>query len=130
MTDRVAKRLRDALAACRAITAFTDGVDFSGYETNELLRSGVERKLEIVGEALKHAEDEDASLPSRIPQLRGIVGLRNRIIHGYDAVDDEIVWDIVQSKLPALAAQLEVVLGEREGAESQGAESQIMQCSR
>lgn len=114
MTDRVAKRLRDALAACRAITAFTDGVEFSGYEANELLRSGVERKLEIVGEALKRAEDEDATLAARIPELRGIVGLRNRIIHGYDAVDDEIVWDIVQSKPAALAVQLEAVLGERD----------------
>jgi uncharacterized protein with HEPN domain len=113
MTDRSAKRLRDALAACRAIAAFTDGADFSGYEENELLRSGVERKLEIVGEALKYAEDEDATLGERITELRGIVGPRNRIIHGYDAVDDEIIWDIVQSKVPTLVAQLEAVLEER-----------------
>ncbi len=112
MTDRVAKRLRDALAACRAIATFTEGVDFAGYEADELLRSGVERKLEIVGEALKRADEADGTLVERVPELRSIVGLRNRIIHGYDAVDDEIVWDIVQSKLPELARTLETVLGE------------------
>lgn len=114
MTDPVAKPLRDALAACRAIAMFTKGVDFDGYEASDLLRSGVERKLEIVGEALKRADAADATLVEQVPELRGIVGLRNRIIHGYDAVDDEIVWDIVQSKLPALARTLAAVLGDDE----------------
>ncbi len=106
MTDEITKRLRDVLAACRAIVSFTEGLDFSGYEASLLVRSGVERQLEIIGEALKRAEDADADLVQQIPDLRQIVGLRNRVIHGYDAVDDEIVWDVVRTKLPHLETQI------------------------
>jgi len=42
----------------------------------------------------------------RLPELRRIIGMRNRIIHGYDAVDDEIVWDAVQRKIPLLLEQI------------------------
>jgi uncharacterized protein with HEPN domain len=115
MTDEAAKRLRDALNACRAIATFTAGMDFAAYEASHLVRSAVERQLEVVGEALRRAEDEDAALIERLPDLRRIVGIRNRIIHGYDAVDDEIVWDVVQSKAPALAADLTALLKEVTG---------------
>jgi uncharacterized protein with HEPN domain len=48
-----------------------------------------------------------------VPELRQIVGLRNRVIQGYDAVDDEIVWDIIiESKIPGLLARLETLLAE------------------
>jgi uncharacterized protein with HEPN domain len=112
MTDETKKRLHDALMACRAISSFTEGLDFSDYEdeANLLVRSGVERQLEIVGEAVRRAEDADPELIERLPELRQIVGLRNRIIHGYDSVDDEIVWDVVQNKIPALTAQLTALL--------------------
>lgn len=116
MTDETTKRLRDALAACRAIEQFTAGLDFAAYEASDLVRSAVERKLEIVGEALKRAEDEDATLIEQLPELRQIVGLRNRVIHGYDAVDDEIIWDVVQHKLPVLSTLLADLLG-HEGVE-------------
>ena len=111
MTGATRKRLHDALAACRAIASFTEGLDFSAYEASLLVRSAVERQLEIVGEALNIASDQDATLAERVPELRRIVGLRNRIIHGYDTVDDEIIWDIVQTKLAVLEAQLASLLG-------------------
>ena len=110
MTDETKKRLHDALPACRAIRSFTAGLDFAGYAANLLVRSGVECQLEIVGEALNVAADRDAAVAEQLPELRRIVGLRNRIIHGYDTVDDEIVWDIVQTKLAVLEAQLASVL--------------------
>jgi hypothetical protein len=52
----------------------------------------------------------DSSLEEKMSELPRIVGLRNRLIHGYDSVDDEIIWDIVQSKIPPLAQQLEAEL--------------------
>ena len=70
------------------------------------MRSAVERQLEILGEALGQAARADASLSDRIPELPRIVGLRNRIIHGYDSVDDEIVWDVVQTKITPLLMQI------------------------
>jgi uncharacterized protein with HEPN domain len=115
MNEAARKRLLDALTACEAIGEFVGSRDFSEYEANALLRSAVERQFEIVGEALGRAAQEDDTLPERLPELRRIVGLRNRLIHGYDSVDDAIVWDIVQHKLPALRVELAILLrGETE----------------
>jgi len=114
MTDALKKRLLDALLACRAIRAFTEGLDFAAYEDDLLVRSGVERQFEIIGEALSKAADIDPRLTDQLPDLRRIVGLRNRLIHGYDSVDDEIVWDIVQTKLPPLEQHLAVMLAQDE----------------
>lgn len=52
----------------------------------------------------------DQSLGNSIPDFHRIVGLRNRLIHGYDNVDDEILWDAVQSKLGPLRKQVESAL--------------------
>lgn len=78
-----------------------------------MLRSAVERQLEILGEALHRAGRLDESLREQVVELRRIVVLRNRIIHGYDSVDEEIVWDIVQSKVPPLERLLGTLLDER-----------------
>ena len=112
MNEAVRKRLLDAVGACDAITEFLAGKVFAAYETDRLLRSAVERQFEIVGEAIGRAAHEEEALFSRLPELRKIVGLRNRLIHGYDSVDDEILWDIVQTKLPALRTELGALLGE------------------
>ncbi len=106
MKPSLKKRLLDALDACRAIQDFLAGRTFADYERNLMLRSAVERQFEIIGEALNHAETEQPEIATLIPDLRRIVGLRNRIIHGYDSVDDQLLWQVVQSHVPALAQQL------------------------
>lgn len=111
MTESVRKRLVDAAEACKTIARFIGQKGFADYEADDLLRSGVERQFEIIGEALGRAAQEDDLLASLLPELRKIVGLRNRLIHGYDAVDDEIVWDIVENKLPGLERELDKLLG-------------------
>ena len=110
MTNEAKKRLLDVLNACEAIAEFVSGKDFAAYEADRLLRSGVERQFEIIGEALNQAGGAEASLATQIPDFHRIVGLRNRLIHGYDNVDNEILWDVVQSKLGPLKAQVETVL--------------------
>jgi uncharacterized protein with HEPN domain len=114
MQAEVAKRLIDALEASRRIQAFTEGQTFADFSSSELVRSAVERQFEIIGEALGKAMTMEPALELRSPEWRKIVGLRNRLIHGYDSVDDEIIWDIIQSKLIPLAADLESWLS-REG---------------
>ncbi len=106
MRPEVTKLLYDARSACLAIEAFTAGADFGRYASDALLRSAVERQFEIIGEALGRALRLDPALEHRIPEIHRIVGLRNRLIHGYDSVDDQLVWDLVRTKLPALTALL------------------------
>jgi uncharacterized protein with HEPN domain len=112
MNNETKKRLLDAQEACRAIQQFTAGSNFVSYAADSMRRAAVERKFEVLGEALSHAEESDAKLAERLPEIRRIIGMRNRIIHGYDAVDDEIVWDAVQGKISSLLDQLSVLLSE------------------
>ena len=104
------KRLLDALNACRAIQSFVAKRTFSEYERNLMLRSAVERQFEIVGEALHRAESDDPELSTLIPDVHRIVGMRNRIIHGYDSVDDELLWQTIQTHVPPLAQLLAQLL--------------------
>jgi len=101
------QRLLDVLEACRAVERFTKGKDFAAYQHDEMLRAAVERKLEVIGEAFTKLEHVEPDLAEKFPELRKIVGLRNRIIHGYDSVDDEILWDVVHNKVPGLRRQVE-----------------------
>jgi uncharacterized protein with HEPN domain len=115
MNDATKKRLLDALLACRAIRGFVAGIDFAAYERSLLIRSGVERQIAIVGEALGAADRGDPELREHMPGMGQIIGLRNRIIHGYDSLDDEVIWDVVVTKLPPLQTLLESLLDENEG---------------
>jgi len=110
MNDAVRKRLLDAVRACEAILGFLEGRDFQEYEENVMLRSAVERQLEIVGEALGKAAEQDDSVEDQIPSLPRIVALRNRVIHGYDTVDDEVIWTITQNHVPDLKSRLDDLL--------------------
>jgi uncharacterized protein with HEPN domain len=112
MMNETHQRLLNVLVSCRAISQYTAGLDFAAYERNDMVRDAVERRLGIIGEALSRAAVLEPGLVDRVPELRQIVGLRNRVIHGYDAVDDEIIWDIVQHKLPRLHARVAELLGE------------------
>ncbi len=77
-----------------------------------MLRAALERKLAVIGEAFNQLEAADASVSETFPELRKIVRMRNRIVHGYDSVDEELVWDVVQNRLPLLKKQVEALLAE------------------
>lgn len=106
--------LADVLDATRSIERFRQGLDLAGFRTDELVRSGVERKLEIVGEALNRLSRDHPELASQIPDIGRIIGFRNVLAHGYDVVDDEVVWDAVTTDLPELTASVEALLAELE----------------
>jgi uncharacterized protein with HEPN domain len=108
------KLLFDALESCRAIRRYTDGIDFTAYISDSEKQDAVERRLGIIGEALHRAERLEPTLADRLPEPREIVGMRNRIIHGYDVMDNDIVCDAMQNRLPALEIHLANLLGESE----------------
>jgi uncharacterized protein with HEPN domain len=107
--------LWDAREAAENVLRFTHGRNFEEYTSDVLLRSGVERQLEIVGEALNQMARLDPDLAARIPQLRSIVGFRNVLVHGYASVDDGIVWRVTVDQLPPLVALLRSLLAELDG---------------
>jgi uncharacterized protein with HEPN domain len=75
-----------------------------------MLRSAVERPFEIIGEALNQAEINSPDLSALIPDVRRIVGMRNRIIHGYADVDDELLWQTIETHVPPLTQRLTELL--------------------
>lgn len=105
--------LWDALqAAERAMRFAGRSHDFGSYAQDEMLRSAVERQLEIVGEALNHLRRLDPGAAMQLPELPAAIGLRNILIHGYASVDDRLVWDVVSVHLPALVARLRQMRGQ------------------
>jgi uncharacterized protein with HEPN domain len=110
MKNEAKKRLRDIADCCAAAGRFAAGKNFSDYLADDMFRSAVERKLGIIGEAFAKLEEADPALTENFPDLRKIIGMRNRIVHGYDSVDEELVWDVVQNRLPALQQKVEALL--------------------
>ena len=91
---------------------FTRGLDEAAYSANEMAQSAVERKFEIIGEALNQLAKLDASLAARVPDLAQIVAFRNQLIHGYATVKVSTVWNITQSALPQLRIAVQALLDE------------------
>lgn len=112
MQAELLKRLEDALDAITAIEEFLANQSQDDFLGSDLLQSAVERKFEILGEALKKAGDADASIENLIPELRQIISTRNRIIHVYDAVDHLLLWDVTQTQLPGLKVRLQQILAD------------------
>jgi len=94
--------LYDVKEACGAIREFCAGHNAADYSRDRMLRSACERQFEIVGEAMSRLRDRHPATFAQIELGREIIAFRNRLIHGYDSVDSEIVWDVIQHKLPAL----------------------------
>ncbi|TSD97211.1 DUF86 domain-containing protein [Skermania sp. ID1734] len=99
--------LWDAVEATHRIERFSFERTYEDYETDELLRSAVERQFEVVGEALNQLSKRFPEIASRVPDLARIIAFRNLLIHGYAAVDDAVVCQIRTERLPELARVLE-----------------------
>jgi uncharacterized protein with HEPN domain len=100
------------LSACSDVEAFNLGKSYDDYLNDNLLRAGTERKFEIIGEALSRLQRLSPEIAVRITDLRNIIAFRNRIIHGYDTVDDTTVWGILQQHVPTLKAEVIALLQE------------------
>ncbi|HIH38802.1 DUF86 domain-containing protein [Candidatus Woesearchaeota archaeon] len=90
--------------SCRKILEYTKGFDKDSFVKNQLVVDGTVRNLEIIGEAAKHLSPE-----AKVPAIdwRKISGLRDILIHAYFGINQEIIWDIVENKIPELLSYLE-----------------------
>lgn len=108
-----AKRyLFDVAQAAELIAQFTAAKTFQDYLNDPMLRAAVERKFEIIGEALAQLAKRDAPAAERITEHRQIIAFRNILVHGYADVDDQLVWDIAKSKLAGLRREVAALLRE------------------
>lgn len=103
--------LFDILNAINEIDSFLlDISEFGNYQNDIKTKRAVERNLEIIGEAMNRILVKDNSI--QLSNVRKIVDTRNRIIHGYDTVSDEILWRIINNHLPILRVEIEQLLHE------------------
>jgi uncharacterized protein with HEPN domain len=77
---------------------------------DRVISLAIVRLMEIIGEAANRVPHEERSRHPEIPWTQ-IISLRNRLIHGYDAIDYEILWQIMNNDLPVLVFSLEIILG-------------------
>ncbi len=105
--DRV--RLRHMLAYAREAVSLSQGRSRGDLDSDRLFNLALVRLLEIVGEAANRIPTEVQSLYPDVPWPQ-LISLRNRLIHGYDAVDFDILWQIVTLDLPPLITILEEAL--------------------
>ncbi len=110
MNERAKKRLRDARLACDRVIELAENETLETYAASDMRRWAIERQLEVIGEALGVAVREDDIVSRLIPETRFMVGLRNKISHGYDGISDEVVWDTVVTDIPVLLAKIEELL--------------------
>ena len=89
----------------------TQGRDRSELEENEMLSFALARLVELIGEAANQVEKETRARHPQIPWSR-IIGMRHRLIHEYDKMDQDILWDTIKHDLPALIAELDKILRE------------------
>jgi len=110
MAPDSAKYLWDALQAAERAGRFVQGKTFVDYLQDEMLRSAVERQLEIVGEALGQLRKGDPATAASIPDLPQAVALRNVLVHAYATVNDKLVWGVVEQHLTPLCERLRMLL--------------------
>jgi uncharacterized protein with HEPN domain len=101
--------LEDILEAARAVRRFTDGVSREEFKLNEEKYEAVNRKFEIIGEAARRLSPEARKLFPEVP-WNLVTAMRNILIHDYDDVDLDVVWDTIQRDVPPLIARLEKYL--------------------
>lgn len=111
MNPRILKYLLDIesiLSEIEVITARTKN-NFDNFKEDFLIKRAAERDLEIIGEAVKQLLRIQPSL--KISGAKNIISLRNFIIHAYDAVDDELIWAILQKDIPILKEEIKAIKG-------------------
>ena len=110
MSPRARKYLWDIQDAAAAVTEFLDGKSFADYQNDRMLRSAVERQLIIVGEAMAALSRQFPEITARITEHHQVIAFRNVLVHGYDDLNHQNIWSIVENKLPILVMETRELL--------------------
>jgi len=111
MKNKTKKLLFDILTAINNVDNYVgEKKYFEDYDTNPMLQDAVERNLEIIGEAMNKLLGLDPEI--KISNSRRIVDARNKIIHGYDEIENSQIWGIIINYLPVLKKEVILLLEE------------------
>jgi uncharacterized protein with HEPN domain len=101
--------LRHILVEADYLVDRSAALSFESFVADETLRRAFVRSLEIIGEAAKKVPDDFRATHPTV-EWRAMAGMRDRLIHDYFGVDFELVWDVVQTRVPELRNQLASIL--------------------
>lgn len=101
--------LDDILNSAKNAIAYLSKVNFNEFIKNEILQDAVIRRIEIIGEASSRVSESYQNKYIELP-WREMKGMRNLLIHEYDAIDLEEVWITVKNELPNLVQQIQIIL--------------------
>ena len=105
-----AKYLYDIVSCCEFVLEFTRGKTVEDYNKDRAFRSALERELQIIGEAMLRLDQVSPQTAEKISQHRSIIGFRHVLVHGYDSLDPNTVWNVVEAKVPVLLEQAKKLL--------------------
>ena len=109
MDNEIKKYLFDIEVSISSIESYLgEKRDFKIYMSNKMLRRAVEREFEIIGEAMNGIEKINPEI--NISSKKQIISMRNRVIHGYDKIDNEIIWGTIIKHLPKLKNEVNILL--------------------
>ena len=117
MPHKIGTLLDDIRGCVERIQEFTANQTLAKYSADELVRSAVERQFTIIGEAAVRLRNVAPDILARIDNHYAIIRFRNILVHGYEEIDDAIVWRTIQSDLPLLKQQVSEMIAELESAE-------------
>jgi uncharacterized protein with HEPN domain len=101
--------LRHILVEVEYLLDQSQGLSFDRFAADETLRRAFVRSLEVIGEAVKNLPEDFRASHSEV-EWRPFARMRDRLIHGYFGVDYQLVWDVVQEKLPELRRNLQRII--------------------
>lgn len=112
MDNEIKTWLFDIYQAIEEVESFftEKPIRFQDYLTDIKTKRAVERDLEIIGEAVNRIFKKDNNFP--LENANKIIGTRNRIIHGYDAISDDLIWSIIVNQLPKLKNEIKILMEE------------------
>lgn len=100
----------DIIEAVGLIQKFVEKMSFEEFKRNQIVRDATVYRLQIIGEAAYHIPDSIKEQYSQIPWKEIMKGVRNRLIHVYDEVNMEVIWDIIKNDLGPLEKQIRLIL--------------------
>jgi uncharacterized protein with HEPN domain len=97
--------IEDMIAFCERVQSFTHGINRADFIADPMRYDATVRNIELIGEAATHVPDAVRLANAGIP-WRMVIATRNQLIHGYAGIDDDVLWSIVQTEIPALLIAL------------------------